>query len=381
MNTSLLYELRVLDGSQRGATFPMRPGVPLCIGQDWSSDVVLRGEDHAAARLALLPDESALELEVGCGRSEVEDVRVDAGQKMNVGLYVPFTLGDARLAVGRVGASQWGTLFGEAPVQDDPQSEEAASSAASVSAALPATTAAVASEASTRNTGWVKRLLLGGATLMTISAGALTLAWAMEHGSLSAGQQMEQMRQTLRHLGYSSLAVERLDGQLTITGYLDTQAQRAQLEQALAGTRFSHVRVKPWINEQVAQGVAEVYRLNGVAAQVKTTGPGIVQAQTRESNTEALERAQAVARRDVPGLHKLVALNDAPPAPSKTPAVAADPGKRVAAIVPGDPAYVVTADGTRYFPGAVLPTGHRIQAILPNLVQLEREGQMSELTF
>lgn len=378
MNTSLLYELRVLDGSQRGATFPMRPGVPLCIGQDWSSDVVLRGEDPAAARLALLPDESALQLEVDSGRSEVEDVRVDAGQKMNVGLYVPFTLGDARLAVGRVGASQWGTLFGETPAPDDAPQAGAVPAVASAADTLPA---AAPAEAAARGTGWVKRLLLGGATLMTISAGALTLAWAMEHGSLSAGQQMEQMRQTLRHLGYTSLSVERLDGQLTVTGYLDTQAQRAQLEQALAGTRFSHVRVNPWINEQVAQGVAEVFRLNGVAAQVKTTGPGVVQARTREANTEALERAQAVARRDVPGLHKLVALNDAPPAPSKAPAVAADPGKRVAAIVPGDPAYVVTADGTRYFPGAVLPTGHRIQAILPNLVQLEREGQMSELTF
>ena len=51
------------------------------------------------------------------------------------------------------------------------------------------------------------------------------------------------------------------------------------------------------------------------------------------------------------------------------------------AIVPGDPAYVVTADGTRYFTGAVLPTGHRIQAIQANLVQLERDGQISQLTF
>ena len=83
----------------------------------------------------------------------------------------------------------------------------------------------------------------------------------------------------------------------------------------------------------------------------------------------------------MPGLVKLVSVNDAPPAAAKASPVAADPGKRVAAIVPGDPAYVVTADGTRYFTGAVLPTGHRIQAIQANLVQLERDGQISQLTF
>ena len=58
-----------------------------------------------------------------------------------------------------------------------------------------------------------------------------------------------------------------------------------------------------------------------------------------------------------------------------------DPGKRVAAIVPGDPAYVVTADGTRYFEGAMLPTGHRILAILSDRVQIERDGTASTLNF
>ena len=53
----------------------------------------------------------------------------------------------------------------------------------------------------------------------------------------------------------------------------------------------------------------------------------------------------------------------------------------MAAIVPGDPAYVVTADGTRYFEGAMLPTGHRILAILSDRVQIERDGAASTLNF
>ena len=369
MTAPLLYELRVLSGRQRGATFPIKPGAPLRIGQDWSSDVVLRADSAAAARISLLADESALELQVENGSSQVEEVSIDAGQKMAVGLYVPFSLGDVQLAVGQVGAPQWGALFGNAAPQPLVPAETQGN------ALQPMQPAAVASAR------WVRRLLQGGVALVAISAGALTLSWAMDRHPGTPGQQVEQMRQSLHRLGYATLDVEIRDGQPVVTGYLNSETQRAELEQALARTSMRSVRVMPWINEQVTQGVAEVFRLNGIAAQVKSAGSGVVQVHTREANTENLQRAEAVARRDVPGLVKLVSVNDAPPAAAKASPVAADPGKRVAAIVPGDPAYVVTADGTRYFTGAVLPTGHRIQAIQANLVQLERDGQISQLTF
>ena len=168
MTASPLYELRVLSGRQRGATFPIKPGAPLRIGQDWSSDVVLRADSAAAARIALLDDESALELQVENGSSQVEEVSIDAGQKMAVGLYVPFSLGDVQLAVGQVGAPQWGALFGNATPQPLVPAETQGN------ALQPMQPAAVASAR------WVRRLLQGGVALVAISAGALTLSWAMD---------------------------------------------------------------------------------------------------------------------------------------------------------------------------------------------------------
>jgi type III secretion protein D len=53
----------------------------------------------------------------------------------------------------------------------------------------------------------------------------------------------------------------------------------------------------------------------------------------------------------------------------------------VAGIVASAEPYVVTADGTRYFVGAMLPTGHRIVAIAGTRVDLEREGQATALVF
>jgi type III secretion protein D len=58
-----------------------------------------------------------------------------------------------------------------------------------------------------------------------------------------------------------------------------------------------------------------------------------------------------------------------------------DPGKRIASLVPGEPAYLVTADGSRYFVGALLPSGHRVLLIADKTVTVERDGQLTKLTL
>jgi type III secretion protein D len=73
--------------------------------------------------------------------------------------------------------------------------------------------------------------------------------------------------------------------------------------------------------------------------------------------------------------------NTATPAPKPLPPVPADPGKRIASLVPGDTAYLVTADGARYFVGSMLPSGHRITAIGAQSVTLEHDGRESSLNF
>jgi len=73
--------------------------------------------------------------------------------------------------------------------------------------------------------------------------------------------------------------------------------------------------------------------------------------------------------------------NTVRPAPPPAPPVSDDPGKRIASLVAGASAYLVTVDGARYFVGAILPTGHRIVAIERTAVALERDGQRTSLNF
>ena len=397
MTMETLYELRVLSGEQRGASSVVQPGQTLRIGRDWTNEVVLQQADGTAT--LSFSHAGTLLLQIGQGGGAVSETALESGSRAELELYEPFTVGGVRLAVGRLGASQWAPLFASTPQEvrassaSSAESESASQGAraadphagtghgASHAAGAAARSGPVAAAAAPANSlqRWRSRLLLGGTALIGVSVCTITLAWAMGPSTLSPQEQAVSIRQTLTHLGMAALNVESRNGQLFVTGHLESQAERTRLEKALADR--SPARLSVWVNEQVAASVAEVYRLNGIAAQVQAAGAGVVRVQTAVSDVRQLEHVQALARRDVPGLQQLVAVNEPPPAAPPAAPASHDPGKRVAAIVPGEPAYLVTADGTRYFEGAMLPSGHRIVAILTDKVQMEREGVASVLSF
>ena len=71
-----------------------------------------------------------------------------------------------------------------------------------------------------------------------------------------------------------------------------------------------------------------------------------------------------------------------PPRPPTLPSAGNEPGKRIVTLVSqGQLPHLVTADGTRYFVGAVLPSGHRVAEVLPQALVLERDGQQSRIEF
>ena len=53
----------------------------------------------------------------------------------------------------------------------------------------------------------------------------------------------------------------------------------------------------------------------------------------------------------------------------------------LATFVDGNPGYITTADGTRWFAGAQVPTGHRIVTIGNGRASFERNGQIEELVL
>jgi type III secretion protein D len=360
-------ELRVLDGEQRGASIAVHPGVPLSVSGLWHSDVVLRSPAASQVEVELVLLDGAIDINVRQGSVLVAGAPLSAGGHARASLYAPIVIGDTAVAIGELGASPWGALF-DAPSGD-------------AGAQAQAPTAPSAAQAALKRRPWPRRLVLGGGALAAASLSMLAMAFLVAPRPPTAEQRAHRAQALLHSAGFNALSVQpSAEGELVVSGYLDTQAQRVKAEQVLEADGL-RLQWSPWINEQLAGAVQDVYRVNGVTAEVQAIGPGVVQVNTRTVEAQKLQHAQATARRDVSGLVRIETRNQ-PPArePSPIPAVD-DPGKRVASIVGGERPYVVTADGARYFVGALLPTGHRIQAIDPQSVQLEREGQLSTLSF
>jgi len=114
-------------------------------------------------------------------------------------------------------------------------------------------------------------------------------------------------------------------------------------------------------------------RINGVSVQARS--PAWVPSRRKpRADVDRLARAEEVVRRDVPRSRKTRAANTATPLPKPVPHVPTDPGKRHRLAGSREPAYIVTADGSRYFVGSMLPPAQIMQIGCPS-VKLERDGQ------
>ncbi|MBZ8141756.1 hypothetical protein CLD22_17845 [Rubrivivax gelatinosus] len=340
--TQAAHELRVLDGPQRGARFALEAGRDYRIGRHWGSDVLLRagGADSAdAAELVLrLQADGRLQLQVTAGSVCCGRRRLAAGQSLLLAPLQALEIDGTRLAAGPADSAAW------------PELENGG--------AVPA----------------------AGAALAAASLSLLALATLTSPAAPTAQQRAQRAQTLLASAGLGGVSVTAEADGLVVHGYFDTLAERSRAEQLLAGQGLG-ARLDVWVNETIVHTIEDVYRVHGVQAEVRPAGAGVMQVHTALADPAPLAGIERRVRGDVPGLQGLQAVNEPPRrSPSPVPALE-DAGKRVASIVAGSEPYVVTADGTRYFVGAMLPTGHRIEAIAGSRVELEREGERSAIVF
>jgi type III secretion protein D len=346
------YELQVLAGAQQGARTPLPAGTAVSVSGVVDSDVVLRGAG-GERRITLAAEGETLLLHVVEGEAEAAGQRFAAGQSATLALATPVAIGDARIVVVRSGGAA------ETPPAAAPR---------------PAAPAFPARR-------WSRRLATGGGAVAAVSIGVLAFAYNAAPAGPTPAQQALRAEAVLHGAGLQRLSARTAgNGTVRVDGYLDTHAQRVKAEQLL-GAEGIAAQWQVFVNEQVASAVQDVFRVNGVQARVEAVGPGAVRVSAQVADGHLLDSLRGIAKRDVPGLAAIDVRNDPLPAvAAATPAID-DPGKRVSAVVPGETPYVVTADGTRYFQGAMLPTGHRIAGIEERRVVLEINGVQTPLLF
>lgn len=370
-----LLELRVLAGTLQGSRSVIDARRLVHVGADTSGDIVLPEAELEGASLTFRAAGKGVFVLASGGSVLAGGKALAADQEAEVPLYTPMHLGKVVIALGRPDASAWDgiTLSPSGDTADGTGREDPDQADMGPSSNSPTPTPATHH--------WPRWLIIGGGALAAVSMMMLALAHSLAPLPVSARSQAAKAEAALHAAGFPKLAVQPGNGQeLAVLGYLDTSAQRAQVEQIMTRQPLAS-RLSVWVNQDLIAAVMDVFRVNGVAAEVSISGPGAVTAVTRVTDAARLEQIKSAARRDVPGLMSLEVRNTPPPvAPDPAPVID-DPGKRVTSIVPGDSAYVVTADGTRYFEGALLPTGHRVAAIRDREVLLERNGTKTALRF
>ena len=360
-------ELRVLQGPQAGARAPLAAGraVLVSAGGGADADIVLR-HDGAAARLRITADVAHALLELVEGELRLGEQLLAAGAQAAWARHQPLRIGNTVLAFGLACEDEW--------PQVDAMPAMAAAAGVADSNDPQKTRLPLRRRAET----W---LAATGAAVLLACGGSLWMAHVAAAPVPAVAVNTALLAEALKGGEFASLeAATQPDGRPVLRGRLADLAQRARLEAWLA-TRQWTPALDLLIDELVARDIAEVFRVNGIAAQAKAAGAGRFVAELAERDTQRLARAEEVVRRDVRGVKELALRNTATPLPPPTPPVVDDPNKRIASLVPGEPAYVVTADGARYFVGALLPSGHRIAQIAAQRVVLERDGQQTNLNF
>jgi type III secretion protein D len=363
-------ELRVLEGPQRGARATL-PGGAACVlaiepdGRGNGADIVLRDAAAKPVRVRVTADLPNAMLEVVQGQVQLGDRTLADGEQVLWAAQAPLRIGSTSVAFGLACVDDW--------------SRGAASHATAAPAAGAAALAgATATPLRRRAEVWLAAM---GAGVLLACAGALWIAHAAARPQPEPVVDTATLATALRASEFGALTAARgADGGLLLRGRLATQAQRQRLEAWLAARRQS-ASIDVVIDEAVVHDVTEVFRVNGVAVKAQAAGPGRIVVEAAEQDRDRLARAEEVVRRDVRGVESLNVRNTVSPRPTPAPPVPDDPGKRIASLVPGETAYLVTADGARYFIGAMLPSGHRITQIAKASVTLDRDGQQSTLNF
>jgi type III secretion protein D len=363
-------ELRVFEGPQGGARAPLASGVACVLaaepdGQGAGADIVLREERIAPARVRVQAELTQATLEVLAGEVQLGEQTLSVGQRATWLPHAPLKIGSSVVAFGRAGVDDW-------------KPSAAIEGLAADAAADLATPPPVATPLRRRAEVWLATM---GTSVLLACLGTLWIAHVAAAPAPATPDAAVALVNALHGSEFASLEANRAaDGRITLRGRVSTQAQRALLDAWLSERRFAPT-IEVWVDEAVAHDVTEVFRVNGVAVRTQLAGSGRIAAEAAEPNPEKLNRAAEVVRRDVRGLLALEVRNTAKPAPPPAVPLTDDPGKRIASLVPGDLPYIVTADGSRYFLGALLPSGHRVMQIAKGSLTLELNGQQLSLNF
>ena len=382
----------ITDGLACGAVFRVLSGQRVLVGSDLEADIVLPDRGACDCKLVLTATDSGVVVEALAGHILLDGDTMALSTEIS-GEDLRLRLGEAELWIqtpdfyANGGVNEGNTLAFSStsntltePVDSDDGSPDVLelSERQSVENGTDFNqTKTFATVPGLHKRTWIVPLSM---VLGPLLAYGVFLSWKYSDNQI-APVVVPSLASVLEEPEFAGLSVSATDDIKTLTGRLQSREQAKRLDVMLKALP-EKIKNHTHIADQLLAQIHEIFRVNDETVEANFTADGKLLVETRIANPEKLEHLRDVVIRDVPALPELVIDNQPPPSalkPGQAPVVA--PGKRVALVVSDEPGYVVTEDDSRYFVGAVLPSGHRIRAIEDGRVSLEMEGLITELEF
>lgn len=365
--------LRVLTGRLAGVEKALPASGRISIGHEFWQDVVIRDPAVKGVAIDMTIEGTGVQITVLSGTASLLGSQLNAGDTALLPSYVPLSIGGVAMAWGAPESARW---------------NEAGGLIASVppAAALPPTlqdqAMGLAGKAGDRLgvllAGW-RLPALAGASVLLVAASAA--GPAMDAFGLTTDR-AGKVERALEKAGLPDLraTTNHATNAVTVSGVVTGEADRAKASEVLRSTSVpSQLDIQT--SQDLARASADVARIRGLSAQARPIGRTDVELHTSPLTSEARDQLVDAVKSDVHSVGRIVLHDDLPATDDAPVKTVADATKKVSTVVAGDPAYIQTADGARYFAGAMMPSGHRLVGIEGQTVLLEKDGRETRLAF
>ncbi|MBX7482755.1 SctD/MshK family protein [Qipengyuania qiaonensis] len=370
------FVLRVFGGRLNGAQFTLPPGRLLTLGHGLDNDIVLRGTNTRGCRIELQTEDGRLRISLKAGEAHLLGQALQPDQPLLLPAFVPLALGEYRFAVGEDGHARWDEaeeLAGQLvpfhasppPVQSERMApvEQARSRAYSLSRYIP---------------GWAKH---PAAMLLPALLLAFFLALGPIRDYTTRGLQgPESAKASLAAAGFIGVTVapDPTGEFLVFSGAVADDIRLAELRKLVAD-KFPQARLDVDTNEALARAVTDILAAEGIDAEARAKGLGAVAIESEYLPVDRQVELEDRLKSDLPALRRVRFELTHTRGPNDLAYFFNSERYGLATYVNGNPGYLVTADGSHWFEGAVLPTGHEILSIRNGNISLRRNNQIERL--
>ncbi len=384
--------LRVISGRQAGAEYRLASGIGVSVGHGFQHDIVLRVPSAKDVSIQLEIGNAVAKLTMQSGSATLLGRPLSAGDNAQLPHYVPLMIGDASFAIGSPDSERWGEA---AQLQDDPAPASILPTPASGS--VPQTAADPINGISQRFGGalafarlrlrpltqaiaienkWPIYAVVAATALIALLLFNPVSSWVGEaYFGPSAAEKM------LRDSGFKDVTVqENAGGGLLVKGLVRDDAQLTRLRR-LISDRQSAAVIDVNTIDGLASGVTDLLTAQGLDAEARAGRGKTILIDSEYLPGDRQEEIIAQIRKDMPVLNRIVFNINPDRGEPMLQYFFASAKYGIASFVDGDPAYISTANGDKWFKGAAVPTGHMIIEIGNGRVRFEREGKIEELTF